>query len=88
LEREVAEAKRRYRIAAVETAILRAWTEEETAKGRSPLELTWGNCLRDLDLLVDAPDGRQWVSMSALPERYRKLVASIGLELDEPRGSA
>lgn len=65
-KRAVELAKHEYAIAEVELALIVTWSEDEQAKGRPESELTFGNCVRELGVLVIEPDGSQRIALDRL----------------------
>jgi hypothetical protein len=50
-------AEERVRLARFEAELIRDWTAAEQAKGRDPLALVWGACVRETGLLTDEVPG-------------------------------
>jgi hypothetical protein len=96
-KRKAEVAAHEYAYAEVTLALLWTWAEDERAKGRPESELMFGNCLRELDVVVDGrlvlerrldwTDRLRRLRATRDPSTYSAIVTAAADEFDRRFGS-
>lgn len=74
-QQAVREANERAQFEESQAAIYWTWAEAELAKGRPRAEINFPNCIRELGVLIEGPNGQQRYDLSRLADFAERLAA-------------